>query len=79
MQSDEERLVDEQAVSEITGIKIRTLRKWRLQGRGPEGRRVEGRLVRYSLRDVQDWMRGQPRLRSANAPQETQSSDGGRT
>ena len=31
----EERFLDEQAVSEITGIKVRTLRKWRLQGRGP--------------------------------------------
>ena len=74
---DEERLLDEAAVSEITGIKIRTLRKWRLQGRGPGVRRVEGRLVRYSLRDVQDWMRGQPLLVAANAASDSQSSDRG--
>jgi predicted DNA-binding transcriptional regulator AlpA len=70
MQPGEERLVDERAVSELTGIKVRTLRKWRLQGRGPEVRRIEGRLVRYSLRDVQDWMRGQPRLKSLSSQQE---------
>ena len=75
---DEERLLDEAAVSEITGIKIRTLRKWRLQGRGPGVRRVEGRLVRYSLRDVQDWMRGQPLLLDANAASNVQPSAGGR-
>jgi excisionase family DNA binding protein len=64
-----DRLVDEQLVSEITGIKIRTLRKWRHQGRGPAVRRVEGRLVRYSLQDVQEWMRDQPRLTSENTNQ----------
>lgn len=63
----EDRLVDETIVSEITGIKIRTLRKWRLQGRGPSVRRVEGRLVRYSLEDVQEWMRDQPSLKSEPA------------
>ena len=77
MQPDEDRLVDEQVVSEITGIKIRTLRKWRLHGRGPSVRRIEGRLIRYSLRDVQDWMRGQPLLRSQAEP-ETVAADGGR-
>ena len=69
-------LINEQRVSEITGIKIRTLRKWRLQGRGPAVRRVEGRLVRYSLRDVESWMLGQPRLKSTNAPQ-LRREDGG--
>jgi len=72
-----DRLINEQAVSVITGIKIRTLRKWRLQGRGPKVRCVEGRLVRYSLRDVQDWMCGQPTLRSGGTQQETQPSNGG--
>jgi predicted DNA-binding transcriptional regulator AlpA len=62
----EDRLVDEATVSAITGIKIRTLRKWRLQGRGPKVRRIEGRLVRYSLQDVGDWMRSQPALSNGN-------------
>jgi len=75
MQPSTDRLVDEQVVSEITGIKIRTLRKWRLHGRGPSVRRVEGRLIRYSLRDVHDWMRGQPRLGSQG--ETTQPANGG--
>jgi phage terminase Nu1 subunit (DNA packaging protein) len=78
MQPVDDRLVDEHAVSEISGIKIRTLRKWRLQGRGPAVRRVEGRLVRYSFRDVQEWMRGQPRIESERPHQDTSSADGGR-
>jgi len=64
----EDRLVAEATVSAITGIKIRTLRKWRLQGRGPKVRRIEGRLVRYSLQDVGDWMRSQPPLSNGNQP-----------
>ena len=78
MQPDEDKLVDEQVVSTITGIKIRTLRKWRLQDRGPRVRRVEGRLIRYSLRDVHDWMRGQPLLKSEVARQGAQPTGGGR-
>jgi phage terminase Nu1 subunit (DNA packaging protein) len=74
----DDRLVGEHAVSEITGIKIRTLRKWRLQGRGPSVRRVEGRLVRYSLRDIQEWVRGQPRIECVRAHQDTRPAGGGR-
>ena len=77
MQPSEDRLIDERAVSEITGIKIRTLRKWRLQGRGPAVRRIEGRLIRYSLRETQDWMRGQPHLQSEDALQRTPAPGGG--
>jgi phage terminase Nu1 subunit (DNA packaging protein) len=75
MQSDVERLVGEQVVSDITGIKIRTLRKWRLQGRGPSVKRIEGRLVRYSLRDVHEWMRDQPRFRTERSQQEMVPAD----
>ena len=77
MQPHDDRLLDEQAVSAISGIKVRTLRKWRLQGRGPGVRRVEGRLVRYSLRDVQEWIRGQPRLNSEVAEKQPVHVGGG--
>jgi predicted DNA-binding transcriptional regulator AlpA len=60
VRSRNERLIDVRAVSELTGIKIRTLKKWRTEGRGPAAMRIEGRLVRYSLRVVQDWIRDQP-------------------
>jgi phage terminase Nu1 subunit (DNA packaging protein) len=71
-----DRLVDEQVVSEITGIKIRTLRKWRQQGRGPSVRRIEGRLVRYSLQGVQEWMRDQPPLKSDTVQRERSQGRG---
>jgi phage terminase Nu1 subunit (DNA packaging protein) len=77
-QPDTDRLVDERVVSEIAGIKIRTLRKWRLQGRGPTVRRIEGRLVRYSLREVEDWLRGQPRLKPEGTPHQAQPAGRGR-
>jgi predicted DNA-binding transcriptional regulator AlpA len=64
MPSHNERLVDVQIVSQLTGIKVRTLRKWRTEGRGPAAMRVEGRLVRYSLRVVEDWIRDQPGVTS---------------
>jgi predicted DNA-binding transcriptional regulator AlpA len=66
MQVRNERFVDVQVVSRLTGIKIRTLKKWRAEGRGPTAMRVEGRLVRYSLPAVQEWMRSQPQLVSSH-------------
>jgi DNA-binding transcriptional MerR regulator len=62
MPSRNERLVDVRVVSELTGIKVRTLRKWRCEGRGPAAMRVEGRLVRYSVQAVRDWLREQKHL-----------------
>jgi phage terminase Nu1 subunit (DNA packaging protein) len=76
VQPSEDRLIDERAVSEITGIKIRTLRKWRLQGRGPAVRRIEGRLIRYSLREAHEWMRAQPHLAFEDPSQEKLAADG---
>lgn len=45
-----DKFVAEDAVSEMTGVKLRTLRAWRRQGRGPTFSRIEGQLVRYSVR-----------------------------
>jgi predicted DNA-binding transcriptional regulator AlpA len=71
MPSHNERLVDVQVVSQLTGIKVRTLRKWRTEGRGPAAMRVEGRLVRYSLRVVEDWIRDQPVFKSCRKSETT--------
>jgi phage terminase Nu1 subunit (DNA packaging protein) len=64
VQSQNERSIDVRDVSELTGIKIRTLKKWRAEGRGPAAMRVEGLLVRYSLRVVKDWIRDQPGVKA---------------
>ena len=62
MPSQNERLIDVRVVSELTGIKVRTLKKWRTEGRGPAAMRVEGRLVRYSVQAVRDWLHEQQHL-----------------
>ena len=75
MEPVDDRLVGEHTVSAITGIKTRTLRKWRRQGRGPRVKRIEGRLIRYSLQDLHDWMRDQPLLRTTQP--NTAANEGG--
>lgn len=47
----------EKQVSELTGIPIRTLQRWRLFGGGPEWYRVN-RMVLYDLDRVEQFIRG---------------------
>jgi predicted DNA-binding transcriptional regulator AlpA len=49
------RLLDERAVGELLGVSVALLRKWRLFRNGPSYHKV-GRLVRYSRKDVVDWL-----------------------
>jgi|GEM_PF-630296 excisionase family DNA binding protein len=46
-------------VSEKTKISLATLRRWRLENRGPRYRKF-GSLVRYNEDDLSDWMEAQP-------------------
>ena len=41
-------------VSVIYGIQAKTLEMWRWRGVGPKFRKF-GRLVRYSVRDLEEW------------------------
>jgi predicted DNA-binding transcriptional regulator AlpA len=43
----------------ITGMKVSTLRKWRMFGRGPRFRRL-GRSIRYSVADIRAWLDSRP-------------------
>jgi hypothetical protein len=49
----------ENEVSERTKISLGTLRRWRLENRGPTFRKF-GSLVRYSEDDLTAWQNGQP-------------------
>ena len=49
------RYLNEHEVSDLTGIKVGTLRNWRSKGFGPRYLKIR-HLVRYSLTDVQDFM-----------------------
>lgn len=46
-------------VSRKTKISLATLRRWRLEGRGPRYRKF-GSLVRYGEDELDDWMDAQP-------------------
>ena len=49
-------LLGERAVAELLNLKVSTLRKWRLLGRGPVFCKVGGRAVRYAPADVEQFI-----------------------
>lgn len=50
------RLLTEREVEADYGIPIKTLRHWRYVGRGPRYLKIEGRLVRYRVADIERWL-----------------------
>jgi len=49
----------EAEVSEITGIAIATLQRWRFDGRGPKATKLGG-CVKYAVRDLKAWLASCP-------------------
>ena len=43
--------LDTEAAAEYYGVSVRTLQRWRLEGRGPDFVKL-GRLVRYTREDL---------------------------
>lgn len=54
------RLLSEQQVEQFFGLRVRTLQRWRLEGRGPKFRKLEGRLIRYDVRDLDAFIDSAP-------------------
>ena len=50
-------VLDENEVSELTGIAVSTLQKWRMRGEGPRYAKLGARLVRYRREDIEDFIR----------------------
>jgi predicted DNA-binding transcriptional regulator AlpA len=50
----------EREVSELLGIKVKTLQRWRLLGRGPRFVKAGTRLVRYPASGLASWIDSQP-------------------
>jgi predicted DNA-binding transcriptional regulator AlpA len=50
-----DQCVGEQQVAAITDLSVQTLRKWRVQGRGPQYLKLGGRVT-YRLRDIESWL-----------------------
>ena len=53
----DERLLSVADLSEMLGVPIHTLYRWRQDGRGPEGYRV-GKHVRFRRAAVEAWLEG---------------------
>jgi len=53
------RFIDERELARITGLKAKTLQRWRVFGKGPRFHKLGG-AARYDLRDVEVWLAGCP-------------------
>jgi predicted DNA-binding transcriptional regulator AlpA len=54
-----EPLMDERGLSELTGMSLATLRRWRLLNRGPRYIKLSN-AVRYRPEDVKAWLESRP-------------------
>ncbi len=59
----DDHLLSERDASGMTGFPMQTLRKWRCGGVGPKHVKL-GRIVRYRLGDIREWVRASTRQRS---------------
>jgi len=55
----DDRFIDDNDSAERLGVSVKTLRRWRLLGRGPRWYKL-GRAVRYSVADLRSWLAAQP-------------------
>ena len=62
-----ERYLTEIQVAERTGISLKTLRRWRLENRGPKYSKF-GSLVRYGVEELVQWEQAQPCGRGRSHP-----------
>lgn len=53
------RFLSEREVSNITGLSVKTLQRWRLLGMGPAFRKLGG-AVRYGEADIREWIASTP-------------------
>lgn len=59
------RFLTEEQLSDCLSVSLGTLRRWRLENRGPKFHKL-GSLVRYSECDVGDWLQARPSGGSEN-------------
>ena len=51
-----DRLIGEKEAASYLCYSVRALQNWRVRGGGPLFIKVSGRSVRYTRRDLQDWI-----------------------
>ena len=62
------RLVTERDASELLGVSVRTLQKWRLQGNGPQFVKL-GHAVRYDVKDLEAYIERARRCSTSDSAQ----------
>ena len=62
------RLVTERDASELLGVSVRTLQKWRLQGNGPRFVKL-GHAVRYDVKDLEAYIESARRRSTSDSEQ----------
>ncbi|SDO97111.1 transcriptional regulator, AlpA family [Lutimaribacter pacificus] len=62
-----DRLIDEKEAASYLCYSVRALQNWRVRGGGPHFIKVSGRSVRYTRRDLQDWI-AQKRVANTSTP-----------
>lgn len=62
------RLVTERDASELLGVSVRTLQKWRLQGNGPRFVKL-GHAVRYDVKDLEAYIEDGRRRSTSDSAQ----------
>lgn len=63
-----DRLIDEKAAATYLCYSVRALQNWRVRGGGPTFIKVSGRSVRYTRRDLQDWINAKRVANTTTAP-----------
>ena len=53
------KLLNDHALAELCGFGVETVRRWRLQGRGPRFVKI-GSMVRYRTSDIETWLESLP-------------------
>lgn len=63
-----DRLIDEKEAASYLCYSVRALQNWRVRGGGPIFIKVSGRSVRYTRRDLQEWIAGKRVANTTTAP-----------
>jgi len=51
---------DERFAAAYLGVDFETVRGWRKRRTGPPWKKINGKLIRYSLADLRAWVESQP-------------------
>lgn len=50
------RLISEKQVAELYGFKLNTLRNWRISKQGPKFMKINGKMIRYRVQDIEEYL-----------------------